>query len=148
MRESSHHQTPKASERLTKVATPRFLFTPYTNSFKVVIKNLESLSVAQIQEIEAFVLKRKGIFDFNSYSFTIQKRVSFDEFVSLLKELELAAHTTLELQPQQTQERISFGQYKGMLYSELPDSYLSWLKKNHSGYESEKIERELIKRGL
>ncbi len=139
---------PKAFERLTKVATPHFLFTPYTDSFKVTIKNLESLSVAQIQEIEAFVATRKGIFDFNTYSFSIQKRVGFEEFVALLKELEMNVRCTLEFKPQKPEDRVPFGQYKGMLYSELADSYLLWLKSNHSGRESEKIERELKKRGL
>lgn len=128
--------------------TPRFLFTPYINSFKVVVENLESLSVAQIQEIQEFVLKRKGIFDFNSYSFSIQKRLGFSEFTDLLKELGISARCTEEFVYQKAQERVPFGQYKGMLYSELPDSYLLWLKNNHNGKEKDKIEKEYLKRKL
>lgn len=130
------------------MATPRFLFTPYANSFKVAVENLESLSVAQIQEIQEFVSKRKGIFDFNSYSFSIQKRLGFSEFTELLKELGMSAQCTEELIYPQMQERVPFGQYKGMLYSDLPDSYLLWLKNNHNGKEKNKIEKEFLKRKL
>ena len=42
------------------------IFTKYTNSFSVHIKNLEQLSVEQIQQIEHFVDARKGLFDFNT----------------------------------------------------------------------------------
>jgi DNA polymerase III subunit epsilon len=130
------------------MATPRFTFTAYTNSFKVIVENLEELSVEQIQEIEAFVLKRKGVFDFHNYSFSIQKRLGFSEFVQLLKELELNARCVENIQVPKIRERISFGQYKGMLYSELPDSYLLWLKNNHNGKDRDKVLKESQKRKL
>lgn len=126
--------------------TPRFSFSPYVNSFKVVVENLEELDVVQIQEIEAFVSKRKGIFDFNTYSFSIQKRLGFSEFVQLLKELEINAKCVEVFQVAKIQERISFGQYKGMLYNELPDSYLLWLKNNHNGKDKSIIDKECKKR--
>ncbi len=130
------------------MATPRFSFTAYTNSFKVIVENLEELSVEQIQEIEAFVNKRKGVFDFNNYSFSIQKRLGFSEFVELLRELELNARCVEHLQVTKAKERVSFGQYKGMLYSELPDSYLLWLKNNHNGKDRDKVLKEFQKRKL
>ena len=128
--------------------TPRFSFRAFENSFKVVVENLEELSVAQIQEIESFVAKRKGIFDFTTYSFSIQKRLCFSEFVQLLKELGINVKCVEHLQVARTQERVYFGQYKGMFYSELPDSYLLWLKSNHSGKAKEIIDKECKKRGL
>ena len=45
-----------------------FIFTKYSKSFSVHIKNLEQLTVEQIQEIESFVKVRNGIFDFNTYT--------------------------------------------------------------------------------
>lgn len=41
---------------------PHFIFTSYKNSFSVKVKNLEKLTVEQIQTIERFVSQRKGIF--------------------------------------------------------------------------------------
>ena len=52
---------------------PYFIFTKYANSFSVHIQNLEQLSVEQIQNIQTFVEQRKGVFDFETYSFVIQK---------------------------------------------------------------------------
>jgi len=128
--------------------TPRLSFTPYVNSFKVVVENLEELEVVQIQELEAFVSKRKGIFDFNTYSFSIQKRLGFSEFVELLQELEINAKCVEIFELKKVQARISFGQYKGMLYNEIPDSYLLWLKSNHKGKDRAIIEQECKKRKL
>jgi hypothetical protein len=130
------------------VATPSFIFTAYENSFKVTISNLEALSVTQIQEIEAFVHIRKGLFDFSSYSFVIQKRLSFDEFVLLLKNSSLTG--TIKNQPllQKEKKRIGFGQYKGTAYSELPDTYLLWLQSNYSGADSSIIKEEILQRKI
>ena len=60
------------------------VFTHLHNSYVVKIPNLEKLSVAQIQELENFVYQRKGTFDFETYSFSIQKRIEFHEFTSLI----------------------------------------------------------------
>lgn len=130
------------------MATPRFTFTSFTNSFRVLVDNLEELSVAQIQEIELFVKQRKGVFDFDTYSFSIQKRLDFSEFVSLLKELNISAQSTQQHLVTKVQERISFGQYKGMQYNELTDSYLLWLKTNYSGKDRTIIDKELQRRKL
>ncbi|MEA3228941.1 MAG: hypothetical protein U9P38_07710, partial [Campylobacterota bacterium] len=64
---------------------PNFIFTKYYNHFNVYVKNLENLSVEQIQEIEDFVEKRYGFFNFETYSFQVQKRLDFDDFVTLMK---------------------------------------------------------------
>ena len=130
------------------MASPSFEFTAFENSFKVYIPNLEALSVTQIQEIEAFVKLRNGIFDFASYSFIIQKRLDFDAFVQLLKSSSLSG--TIKNRPllQKTQSRVSFGQYKGMLYSDLPDSYLLWLKANYKGRDTVLIEDEILERKI
>jgi len=112
------------------------------------LKNLEQLSVEQIQELQHFVENRKGIFDFRSYSFVIQKRVEFHEFVTLIQYCNIKARCEENIITTQFQPRVGFGQYKGMLYSDLPDSYMLWLKTNYRGYDRELIEAELKKRNL
>jgi len=125
-----------------------FVFTQLNNSLRVDIPNLELLSVADIQKIEKFVQARKGYFDFNSYSFVLQKRLEYEAFVKLLKESDL--DVTVENKPLQkiASPRISFGQYKGLFYSELPDSYLLWLQNNYMGKDKKHIEDEIKKRNL
>jgi len=128
---------------------PHFVFTQRKNSFSVHIPNLEELSVTDIQIIETFVTNRKGIFDFNSYSFVIPKKIEFQEFVSLLQYLNIDAECSEKRLTATTQsKRVSFGQYKGILYSDLPDAYLLWLKDNYRGKESKAIQEELQKRNL
>lgn len=124
------------------------VFTKYHNSYRVDVKNLEQLSVEQIQELQHFVENRKGIFDFRSYSFVIQKRVEFHEFVTLIQYCNIKARCEENIITTQFQPRVGFGQYKGMLYSDLPDSYMLWLKTNYRGYDRELIEAELKKRNL
>ena len=124
------------------------IFTQFYNSFNVKVKNLEKLSVEQIQEIESFVSKRKGIFDFNTYTFSIQKKIEFSTFVTLLKSTGLNVHCEENIVQEKEYKRIGFGQYKGMQYNELPNSYILWLKSNYRGYEKEFIEEELKKRNL
>jgi len=130
------------------MATPKFVFTSYKKSFKVLVENLEQLSVEQIQEIEQFVSNRKGIFDFNNYTFVIQKKLEFNEFVRLLKQSELKAVCHDNPVVLATKPRVGFGQYKGMIYDDLPDSYLIWLKTNYSGKDRNIIVKEIKKRKL
>jgi len=130
------------------MATPKFIFTSYKKSFKVLVENLEQLSVEQIQEIEQFVSNRKGIFDFNNYTFVIQKRLEFNEFVKLLQESKLKAICQDKPIVMADKPRVGFGQYKGMTYDDIPDSYLLWLKTNYNGPDREIINKELKKRRL
>lgn len=124
------------------------VFTHFHNSYSVKIPNLEKLSVEQIQELQNFVKQRKGIFDFETYSFSIQKRVEFHEFTSLLKYLHIDARVEEHIIIKETAPRVGFGQYKGMQYNELPDSYMLWLKANYRGYDRTKVEEELKRRSL
>ncbi|MEA2099325.1 MAG: DUF3820 family protein [Campylobacterota bacterium] len=124
------------------------IFTHFTNSYSVHIPNLEQLSVEQIQQLQGFVSSRNGIFDFNKYSFVIQKRLEFFEFLSLIRNCGIKAVCEENIIIKQTQPRIGFGQYKGMQYNELPDSYIFWLKTNYRGYERDIIDKELKKRNL
>ena len=130
------------------MALPLFIFTSYKNFFKVEIPNLATLSVAQIQEIEAFVKIRKGIFDFETYSFVIQKSLTFDEFVNLLKNSTLSGKVKNRVIIEKEQPRVSFGQYKGMLYRDIEDSYLLWLAKNYTGSDTLFIKDEILRRKL
>lgn len=125
-----------------------FEFTRSKNSFSVHVQNLEKLSVEQIKQIEDFVYKRNGVFDFNTYSFVIQKKIEFNEFVSLLKYSNLEANCKEIIKVASTTKRVEFGKYKGMLFSELPDSYLLWLRKNYSGSQRELIDNELKSRNI
>lgn len=130
------------------MAKPIFEFTQYKNSYSVFVKNLESLTVTQIQEIELFIQQRKGIFDFHNYIFTIQKRLEFHEFSALMKHLEFDVICMENIIEKTYYARISFGQYKGMSYAELPDTYLIWLKNNYRGTEKENVAKEIAKRKL
>jgi len=125
-----------------------FIFTQYSNSFSVHVKNLEQLSVEQIQEIQSFVTLRKGVFDFNTYSFSIQKKIEFEEFCKLIKQSSIDAQCAEHIIQQKEQHRVGFGQYKGMQYNELPDSYILWLKNNYRGQDRDIIDKELKKRKL
>jgi len=127
---------------------PHLIFTQNKNSFNVYIKNLEKLNINQIKELENFVSIRNGMFDFNKYTFNIQKKLSFNHFVLLLEHLNIAAKCEENIILSQNQPRISFGQYKGMQYTELTDSYLLWLKTNYRGKDREIIDKELKKRNL
>ncbi len=125
-----------------------FTFTKYTKSFSVHIKNLEKLTVEQIQEIENFVKRRKGIFSFNTYSFSIQKKIEFQEFVELVEQSNIAATYKEHIIQIKSQPRVGFGQYKGMQYNELPNSYMLWLKTNYRGQDRDIIDKELSRRKL
>ena len=123
-------------------------FTKYKNSFSVKIENMENLTIEQIQMLELFVKNRNGIFDFNSYSFSIQKKLEFNEFVTLIQHSNIEATCQELLLVKKNEKRVGFGQYKGMYYSDIPDSYLLWLQNNYRGFEKEFIEIELKKRKL
>jgi hypothetical protein len=127
---------------------PQFLFTHYRTFYRVKVLNLEKLEVEQIQQIERFVQTRNGIFDFESYSFDIQKRLEFYEFEHLISKTQLNALCSENIVEKKTQPRISFGQYKGMLLLELPDSYLIWLLSNYRGSQRDEIESEIKRRKL
>jgi hypothetical protein len=128
---------------------PIFTFTQYKNSFHVKVENLELLEVRQIQEIESFVQERKGVFDYETYSFVLQKKINFEEFCTLLEHLEIKA-TCQEnfLHSEASRNAIDFGKYKGSRYSELPDEYLTWLKRNYRGIHREEIDKEFSRRNL
>ncbi len=127
---------------------PKFYFTELAHSLRVEVKNLEALSVAQIVAIEQFVKERRGIFDFSTYSFVLQKKLTFEEFVKLVEESSLDAVVINNPLKVEAERRVSFGQYKGVSYSELPDSYLLWLKSNYHGKERSYIDAELKRRRL
>ncbi len=130
------------------MAKASFVFTSRKNSFEVHIPNLESLSVEQIQEIESFVQKRKGIFDFSTYKFSVQKRMEYGEFVKLINSLPLEVNCSNNPIVIKAKPRIGFGQYKGIQYSELPNSYLLWLQSNYSGQDKSIILQEIKIRKL
>ena len=126
----------------------QLIFTQYRNSYSVKVQNLEQLSVEQIQQLQQFVSNRKGLFDFNSYSFVIQKRSEFRDFISLIELSDIKANCEENQLVHESQPRIGFGQYKGMQYNELPDSYLLWLKSSYRGFDRDKIDKELKSRKL
>ncbi len=124
------------------------VFTKYINSFRVDIPNLEELSVTQIKELQEFVAFRNGMFDFNTYSFTIHKTLEYDDFFKLINELNIEAVCEENRKSFKEIERVSFGQYKGMPVSDWPDSYLLWLKSNYHGDQKEIFLQEIQNRKL
>jgi len=126
----------------------KFLFTKYTHSFIVKILNLENLSVEQIQEIEQFVKRRNGLFDFDTYTFEIYKNINFSEFEFLMSSLNITCICSENIIFDTQKQRIDFGQYKGMFYSDLDNSYLLWLQSNYRGDQKEYINNEILARKL
>jgi phosphatidylinositol kinase/protein kinase (PI-3 family) len=128
----------------------KLLFKALNKSFCVKIENLEELSIPQIQELQEFVKVRRGIFDFESYTFAIQKKMSYEEFCKLLEFTQISAtcHEEIFVSSAAMNERVSFGKYKGLFYSEIPDEYLIWLKRNYRGEQKEIIESEYRRRNL
>jgi len=126
----------------------KLFFTKHTNSFSVHILNLEELSVEQIQKLQHFVSERRGVFDFETYSFVIQKRLEFEEFLSLIKSSDIEAVCKEKVLEVKTKSKIEFGKYKGLFYSEVPDSYLKWLKTNYRGKDRNILDIELQSRNL
>jgi len=126
----------------------RLVFTKQIKAFKVDILNLEKLDVAQIKELELFVSQRNGVFDFSSYSFEIQKNIEFYEFEKLVKLLGIRCKCQENITYVKAVPRISFGQYKGMGFSDLDDSYLLWLKNNYRGNQKDLIDAEVLSRSL
>ncbi len=128
--------------------TVRLVFTKAVNSFSVHVENLEELTVPEIQTLETFVSSRNGLFNFDTYTFFIPKKLEFSEFVLLIEHVNINATCTEKIIKKAQKEKISFGQYKGMYYSELPDSYLLWLKSNYRGIDRDIIDAELSFRTL
>jgi len=127
---------------------PHFIFTKYKNSFSVHVQNLEKLSVEQIQSIESFVSQRKGVFNFDTYTFTITKRLEFGEFLSLLEHSSIVAVSQEKILKIQQKTKLEFGKYKGMFYSDIPDAYLLWLKSNYRGKDRAIVDAEINFRAL
>lgn len=140
--------TPKVSAKYYKMGKIHFVFTKLPSSFSVHVKNMEELSVKEIQNIERFVKDRKGIFDFESYKFVIQKRLEFDEFVRLAKNSFADVTCQENIKDDIKYPRIDFGKYKGMFFRDLTDSYILWLKSNYRGKYTDIIESEINIRHL
>ena len=121
----------------------QLILTKQPNSFSVHVENLEQLTVPEIQVLETFVSVRNGLFDFNTYTFFIPKRLEFDEFEMLLEHINISATCKEKIIKVQQKAKVEFGKYKGMYYSELPDAYLLWLKSNYKGKDRDIIDAEL-----
>lgn len=130
------------------MSKPHFIFTKHKNSFSVHVENLEQLSIETIQNIEAFVRARNGLFDFETYTFTIQKRLEFNEFISLLEHASIQSTCQEKILKIQQKEKVEFGKYKGMFYSDIPDAYLLWLKSNYRGKDRDIVDAEISFRTL
>ena len=140
------------------MAVPLLRFIPHRDYFDVIVENLTSLTVPQIQAIEQFATQRRSQLDFDTSSFRIYKRIDFDHFNRLLDSVGIIADTIEseikysepstdhDLPPEDPV--VSFGKYKGQRMSQLPDHYLSWLKKNYNGPMRNSIEYECHRRSL
>jgi len=124
------------------------VFKSYKKFYTVNIPNLEELSVEQIKELQNFVSFRNGIFNFNNYSFNIQKTMEYNDFVSLVEHLGIDCKCEEKMDDYKEINRIGFGQYKGMPVTDLPDSYLLWLKSNYHGEQKNIFLEEIEKRKI
>jgi hypothetical protein len=68
--------------------------------------------------------------------------------VALIECTDIKARCEENIIEVKSQPRVGFGQYKGIEYSNLPDSYMIWLKTNYRGYDRELVEAELKRRNL
>ena len=127
---------------------PKLIFTKYHDSFNVEIKNMELLEVLQIKQLQDFVEIRNGIFDFQTYSFKINKKIQYTDFIDLLKHLNIDANVEENILKVKQNIKVDFGKYKGMFFSELPDSYLLWLKSSYMGKNRDDIDVEIKSRNL
>lgn len=134
------------------MALPLLRFVAYSEYYTVTVENLTALTVAQIQELEAYARQRRGRLDFATGRMRIAKRIDFDHFNKTLELCGIKADTVASEVINQLETpsnaAVGFGKYKGMCYSELPEEYLLWLKRNYHGREREFIEQELRSRSL
>jgi hypothetical protein len=149
---------------------------PFSKGIMIKIKNLQNLTVSQIQSLEFFTQKRRGIFDFSTHTIILHKKIEHSHLQQLfefehidVQAEEIDTYHDKEEKHQGTTEndinkkyhdnsrtaekkssnvKISFGKYKGKFYSEIPDSYLLWLKKNYKGLEESNIVNETIRRKI
>ena len=94
------------------------------------------------------IYKNKNIQKYLTKINSIQKKIEFPEFVELIKHSNIQAKLSERIIQVKSQPRVGFGQYKGMQYNELPNSYMLWLKSNYRGYDRDTIEKELKRRKL
>ena len=128
------------------------LFFEHKNSFTLQLLNLESLSVSQIQDLENFTSKRRGIFDIIKKRISIQKRLKQEDVKKLFELLNIDVYFTEKSEittkkksesksetntrsksktetPALLNSSIPFGKFKGSLYGDLSNSYIFWLSK-------------------
>ena len=119
----------------------------------MIVENLTSLSVPQIQQLERFAGERRGRLDFSTSKIRIHKRIDFSHFNQTLVLSGIMA-ATIESEvvplvpPKAVDTLIGFGKYRGTSYSELPLEYLLWLKQNYQGHERPNIEQECRNRSV
>ena len=78
----------------------------------------------------------------------IHKNIEFYEFEKLIKSVGIKCICKENIRYTESASRIAFGQYKGMFFSDLDDSYLLWLKSNYRGEQKELIDTEVLSRRL
>lgn len=147
-----------------KLEAVKLVFFEHKNSFTLQILNLKELSIEQIKLLEEFSRVRRGVFDFEKERISIQKRLKQKDVEKLFQLLKidvefLESHSVIKksVDDKQTSKssasskpttKVTFGKYKGKLYSDLPDNYLQWLVENYNGFENENISNEVIRRTI
>lgn len=140
------------------MALPLLRFIAYRDYYTVRVENLTLLTVPQIRQLEAYASERRSVLDFNTATMRIWKRIDYAHFNKTLLTAGIAADTieseivrpdSVPAPPLPVEESvIGFGKHRGLRYSDLPESYLLWLKNNYSGSERGLIEAELSRRSL
>ncbi len=135
------------------MALPLLQFVAYSNFYDIIIENLPSLTVSQIQQLEKFASDRRGRLDFSTSRIRVYKRIDYDHFnrtleLSGIKADTIESEVVVAVPVKVVDALIGFGKYRGTSYSELPVDYLLWLKQNYQGHERQYIEQECINRSL
>lgn len=131
---------------------PLLRFIAFNDHVEIVVENLTALSVAQIKQLEAFASQRRGLLDFTTARISLRKRIDFTHFNKIIEAAGIYADTIEsqivqnEIPTKPEEPIIGFGKYRGLKYSDIPDNYLLWLKKNYRGAETGFITDECQKR--
>ncbi|MEA3374033.1 MAG: hypothetical protein U9Q62_10160 [Campylobacterota bacterium] len=135
------------------MALPLLRFVAHYDCCDIIVENLPSLTVPQIQQLEKFASDRRGQLDFSNSKIRIHKRIDFEYFNRILELSGIQADTIESEVVKATPVKavnalIGFGKHRGTSYSELPVEYLLWLKQNYQGHERQYIEQECINRSI
>jgi len=124
------------------------------------IKNYDDLDENTIQELIEFAESRGGYFREDLKRFSIRKRATIEYLQQIFKlsgidveirepkrvvDIFASSGSRLKL-PNEADEIIGFGKYKGQKWGEAPTEYLKWVQGSMHGYNAEIAKKVMIYR--